>query len=98
MRTGKAAKIEQLAVDEDGYVTFDMSEAGTWFLTETELPASGGNGNGGEGGGEDQGGGRWRNQQSFDRRGSASSGDGCRCIERRGGSGYPQKRTRLMYR
>ena len=53
---GKAAKIEQLAVDEDGYVTFDMSEAGTWFLTETELPTSDGNG-GGEGGGEGQGGG-----------------------------------------
>lgn len=38
---GKAAKIEQLAVDEGGYVTFDMSEAGTWFLTEKEIAASG---------------------------------------------------------
>ena len=58
---GKAAKIEQLAVDEDGYVTFDMSEAGTWFLTETELPASGGNGNGGEGGGQGGGDGETNN-------------------------------------
>lgn len=34
---GKATKVTQLAVDDDGYVAFEMNAAGTWFITEEEV-------------------------------------------------------------